>query len=125
MSPAVFAGSGDINHMLVRLTKARACAIFILVHSHMNIVFAEDSRQRENQQNLEMEKAGANQALALQYSSVFDGYVPFEEIPDIGWKEANDNVGEIGGWRAYAKLVQEEAKKKAALKEQADGGENK
>ena len=45
--------------------------------------------------------------------------------PDVDWKEANDNVGQIGGWRAYAKLVQEEAKKKAESEAQDKGGDQK
>ena len=43
----------------------------------------------------------------IGYSSVFDNYVPHDEIPEIGWREANDRVGEIGGWRAYLKMVQD------------------
>jgi len=49
----------------------------------------------------------------LSYSSVFEDYVPFDYLPDIGWREANDRVGEIGGWRAYLKMVQDEVKKEA------------
>ncbi len=44
------------------------------------------------------------------YISVFDDYVPFDYVPDIGWREANDRVGEIGGWRAYLEIVQEAIK---------------
>jgi len=62
-------------------------------------------------------------APVLQYSSVFDNYIPFDDMPDIGWKEANDNVGQIGGWRAYAKIVQEEAKKKAEIETQESEGD--
>ena len=53
----------------------------------------------------------------VTYSSVFENYVPFGYLPDIGWREANDRVGEIGGWRAYLKMVQDEAKKEAQPKE--------
>lgn len=62
-------------------------------------------------------------AFVFNYSSVFDNYIPFDEVPEIGWREANDNVGQIGGWRAYAKLVQEEAKKKAEQEQQQNGSD--
>lgn len=56
----------------------------------------------------------------LSYSSVFESYVPFDYLPDIGWREANDRVGEIGGWRAYLKMVQDEVNKEAQSKEADD-----
>ncbi len=37
------------------------------------------------------------------YRSAMDGYQPFSETKLLPWKEANDTVGKIGGWRAYAK----------------------
>lgn len=39
--------------------------------------------------------------------SAFEGYQPFSEQQPIPWREANDTVGKIGGWRAYAKQVQD------------------
>jgi len=39
----------------------------------------------------------------LAYRSVFDGYRPFQEPPRVAWREANDTVGRIGGWQAYAR----------------------
>lgn len=43
------------------------------------------------------------------YSSVFESYVPFDYLPEIEWREANDKVGEIGGWKTYLRMVQEAA----------------
>ncbi|MBT9455407.1 MAG: hypothetical protein IV092_10555 [Burkholderiaceae bacterium] len=40
---------------------------------------------------------------ALSYRSVFEGYRPNVEVEVGAWKEANDTVHRIGGWRAYAK----------------------
>lgn len=37
------------------------------------------------------------------YQSALEGYQAFSEEKVRPWKEANDNVGKIGGWRAYAK----------------------
>lgn len=39
----------------------------------------------------------------LVYSSVLQGYRPNVEVEVGSWKDANNNVGRIGGWRVYAK----------------------
>ena len=39
----------------------------------------------------------------LKYSSVFSQYQGFKEQPVSSWRETNDVVEKIGGWRAYAK----------------------
>lgn len=41
------------------------------------------------------------------------GYQPFVDEKVAPWKQANDTVGQIGGWRAYAK----EANQAAAAKD--------
>lgn len=43
----------------------------------------------------------------LPYRSAFEGYRPFDDQKVAPWKESNDTVGRIGGWRAYAKEAQE------------------
>jgi len=37
------------------------------------------------------------------FRSALEGYQPYTDEKIIPWKEANDNVGRIGGWREYAK----------------------
>ena len=37
------------------------------------------------------------------YQSPISGYQPYADQPVQPWREANDRVGRIGGWRAYAK----------------------
>ena len=39
----------------------------------------------------------------LTYESSFRNYQPLGNDKVGGWKEANDNVGRIGGWRVYAR----------------------
>jgi hypothetical protein len=34
---------------------------------------------------------------------VLQDYQPFSDEKVVPWKEANDNVGRIGGWREYAR----------------------
>ena len=46
---------------------------------------------------------------ALGYDSAFADYVPYEETDGPKWIEANERVGEIGGWREYAKELYEPA----------------
>lgn len=45
----------------------------------------------------------------LSYRSTFTGYEAYKEQSVQSWKEANDKVGEIGGWRAYAKEMRQTA----------------
>jgi hypothetical protein len=41
---------------------------------------------------------------ALQYRSALAGYRRLDaESPPLAWREANDRVERIGGWRAYAR----------------------
>lgn len=38
----------------------------------------------------------------IGYRSAFTGYRPLSD-DKLGWKQANDEVGHIGGWRSYAR----------------------
>lgn len=55
-------------------------------------------------------------ALTPRYRSTFEGYRPYadEGVTATSWREANDRVGRIGGWRAYAAEIQNEAAGAAA-----------
>lgn len=46
--------------------------------------------------------ASASTPGAPGYRSTFDGYRNHADQPVGSWREANDRVGRIGGWRAYA-----------------------
>ena len=35
-------------------------------------------------------------------------YQPFQDVKLAPWKESNDTVGRVGGWRAYAREAQGE-----------------
>ena len=105
--------------MSIQIEKARACGFILLASSYCGVTLAEETAKKEGAEAKMAEAADSKSAPIIDYSSVFDNYIPFDETPEIGWKEANDNVGEIGGWRAYAKLVEEEAKKeKEAMKQE-------
>lgn len=39
----------------------------------------------------------------LQYTSTLSGYQGYADEPVQPWRDANDRVGRIGGWKVYAK----------------------
>ena len=41
--------------------------------------------------------------VGLTYRSALENYQPYSAQQVQPWRESNDNVGRIGGWRAYAK----------------------
>jgi hypothetical protein len=43
----------------------------------------------------------------VNYTSPIADYQPFVDGKITSWKAANDKVGQIGGWRAYAKEAQQ------------------
>ena len=47
--------------------------------------------------------------LALTYRSAFADYKPYAEQAVTPWRQSNDTVGRVGGWRAYAKEAREPA----------------
>lgn len=42
----------------------------------------------------------------LQYQSPIGAYQAYADQPVGSWREANDRVGRIGGWKAYAREAQ-------------------
>jgi hypothetical protein len=51
--------------------------------------------------------SGSNaMASPLAYRPAFEGYRRFADQPVLAWREANDVVGRIGGWQAYAREAQ-------------------
>lgn len=45
--------------------------------------------------------------VTTEFRSALDGYQPYTDEKIQSWKEANDAVGKIGGWRVYAKEAQQ------------------
>lgn len=48
----------------------------------------------------------ADSAKSSIYRSAWSGYRPFADEKVISWKDANDEVRRIGGWRAYLRESQ-------------------
>ena len=51
----------------------------------------------------EGEASAGAPATSVRYRSALERYQPYKEQPVQSWRDANDNVGRIGGWRVYAK----------------------
>lgn len=47
-----------------------------------------------------------NDPVSLQFRSVFDGYQSFRDEKVGSWRDANDTVNRVGGWREYLKEAQ-------------------
>ncbi len=45
----------------------------------------------------------------LVYRSPFSAYRPMADATPVPWRQANDLVGHIGGWRVYAREAQQAA----------------
>ena len=60
--------------------------------------------------------------IELHYQSTFEGYRRFSDEKVGSWREANDNVGRIGGWREYAKEAQQPDAGAAGAKSPAGTG---
>jgi len=69
--------------------------------------------------------AAASSPTPPEYRSAFEGYQPYTDEKTLSWKEANDRIGSIGGWRVYAKEAQEPATPDAAAKPDPHAGHAK
>lgn len=63
--------------------------------------------QHHHHQHHHKPPAAAATPAPLPYTSALQGYQPFADEKVRSWKESNDTVGKIGGWRAYAKEAAE------------------
>lgn len=57
---------------------------------------------------------------APAWRSAFDGYQPFAGEKTLPWREANDTVQRVGGWRAYAREAAQPAASAASPPPKAD-----
>ncbi len=78
------------SHQNITLSNAKWLALIVLLFNCQS-VFAQNNNDAEIDKNL-----------ALPYQSAFSGYQSFKEQQVSSWREINDEVEKIGGWRAYA-----------------------
>lgn len=55
------------------------------------------------QAQVENSRESSSAASQLNFRSAIADYQPYKDQPVQPWRETNDEVGRIGGWRAYAK----------------------
>ena len=79
------------SHQKISLARAKGLALFVLLFN-CQIVTAQSNRD-----------AGTEKNLDLPYQSVLGTYQSYKEQPISSWREVNDEVEKIGGWRAYAR----------------------
>jgi hypothetical protein len=73
------------------------------------LVHSAEGRGKQSAMSPNAQQAGDPQAAvpATTYRSAFHGYrTPAEDVV-TPWRDANDLVGRIGGWRVYAREAQE------------------
>jgi hypothetical protein len=76
---------------------------YILKYSSLFVlVVATATAQQAADNNIAV--TGVEQSIPdLQFKSAFSDYVPYSDQALQSWRQANDTVGEIGGWKTYAK----------------------
>jgi hypothetical protein len=57
----------------------------------------------------------------LVYQSSFQNYQRYSASPIQSWKQSNDTVKDIGGWRAYAKEIAQEQNTKPSTPTHSHG----
>jgi hypothetical protein len=60
------------------------------------------------QSAIKPEDPKAEKPVELVYQSSFQNYQRYSASPIQSWKQSNDTVKDIGGWRAYAKEITQE-----------------
>jgi hypothetical protein len=60
----------------------------------------------------------------LQYTSPLGAYQAYTDEPVQSWREANDRVGRIGGWRTYAREANTNEARKAEPAAAPHAGQN-
>lgn len=91
-----------------RFTRAALCAVILALN--VQGAWAESDANAEAGAYSADKRSSASQALNAQttvsetaYESAFKGYRPYQEDEVRAWPSVNDEVGRIGGWRAYAR----------------------
>ena len=56
------------------------------------------------------------------WRSAFDGYRPFSDETTLPWRQANETVQDVGGWRAYAREAAQPASAAASAPPARAGG---
>ena len=74
------------------------------------------------QSETKSEVSATGKSVELVYESSFQNYQRYSSTPIQSWKQANDTVKDIGGWRAYAREVTQDQDPKASTPVHSHGG---
>ena len=75
--------------------------VVLLTCLHLGSAFAQSS--------IKPEVFKAEKPIALVYESSFQNYQRYSASEIQAWRQANDIVKDIGGWREYAKEIAEDS----------------
>ena len=73
------------------------------------------------QTDIQPEVRTPEKSVELVYQSSFQNYQRYSSTPIQSWKQANDTVKDIGGWRAYAREVTQDQDPKASMPAHSHG----
>jgi hypothetical protein len=79
----------------ISMSRAKWLALFVLLLNYQPS-FAQNNNDAEPKKNP-----------VLPYQSVFGSFQSYKDQPVSPWREVNDEVEKIGGWRAYAREASE------------------
>ena len=72
-----------------------------------------DSTEMASMMETPVARRASPRPLTISYQSAMTDYRLYDDNPPGDWQSANDRVGQIGGWRTYAKEAYEATKRKA------------
>ena len=87
--------------------------VVLLTCLHLGSAFA--------QSEIKPEVSKAEKPIELVYQSSFQNYQRYSASDIQTWKQANDTVKDIGGWRAYAKEITQEQNTKPSTPTHSHG----
>jgi len=73
------------------------------------------------QSEIKPDVSKAAKPVELVYQSSFQNYQRYSASPIQSWKQSNDTVKDIGGWRAYAKEITQEQNAKPSTTTHSHG----
>jgi high-affinity Fe2+/Pb2+ permease len=92
-----------VNEEFMCLKSPKSCQlafVVLLTCLHLGSAFA--------QSEIKSEVSKAEKLIELVYQSSFQNYQRYSASDIQTWKQANDTVKDIGGWREYAKEIAQE-----------------
>jgi hypothetical protein len=92
-----------VNEEFMYLKSPKSCQlafVLFLTHLHLGSAFA--------QSEIKPEVFRAEKPIELVYQSSFQNYQRYSASDIQTWRQTNDTVKDIGGWREYAKEIAQE-----------------